>query len=645
MAVGTTTPALSPETASSSLVAATTTITSIVPKPVSVITGHGTFQLTRKSRVLATSAAARSIAKDLAADLAPATGYALTVGSGRARAGDIQLAIGNPGTLTNDTYHEGYQLNATSNVVTLVAPTAAGLFGGVQTIRQLLPDWITSAAVQPGPWRIPAVSITDYPRYSYRGVMVDIARHYEPPAAVERLIDTAASYKMNTLHLHLSDDQGFRVVIKGFPNLTAIGGQGSVGTGGNTMDPGGFWTQAQYRAVVAYAAAHFMSVVPEVDSPSHNNAIVMSEYGDTGNKLLDGHPQDISCGFVTPPVWDYTGDVGYSGMCPDSANTWTIYSAITQQLAAMSSSKYYDLGGDEAHPFTAQQYSEFINKETGVVTDNGKTPMGWADGFATTTGTTPPAGSIAESWEPGASDGAAAVQKGMQVVMAPADHAYLDQAYPDDAASGLGLGWACGGCDLDANYNWDPGTFPGVPDSSVLGVEGALFGETIPTLADAEYLLLPRLMAIAELGWSPKAARTGTSSPAFQDFASRVAGQGARLQAGGLNFYTTAQVPWRLAGIGADATLTASGSVNGTLAQLSAPGFTPSNLTASVNWGDGSKSSAAAISGTAPKPGLVNRLYAITAEHTYHRNRNRSHTATITVTASTGQTATFSVRI
>jgi len=109
-----------------------------------------------------------------------------------------------------------------------VAPTSVGLFGGIQTIRQLLPAWITSSTVQPGSWTMPAVSITDYPRYSYRGVMVDIARHYEPPSAVERLIDTAASYKMNTLHLHLSDDQGFRIVIKGFPNLTAIGGQGSV---------------------------------------------------------------------------------------------------------------------------------------------------------------------------------------------------------------------------------------------------------------------------------------------------------------------------------------------------------------------------------------------------------------------------------
>ena len=107
--------------------------------------------------------------------------------------------------------------------------------------------------------------------------MLDIARHYESPAATERLIDEASQYKINVFHLHLSDDQGFRLVINGFPRLTSIGGQGSVGTDGRTMDPGGFWTQEQYRQVVAYAAERFVTVVPEVDTPGHNNAIIMSE--------------------------------------------------------------------------------------------------------------------------------------------------------------------------------------------------------------------------------------------------------------------------------------------------------------------------------------------------------------------------------
>jgi hexosaminidase len=515
----------------------------IVPKPVAMTTGQGTFELTAKTHIRA-SGPAKAIGRDLAAYLTPSTGFPLPVSSGAAQKGDIQLLVGDPGTLAGDTLHEGYQLNVSSNDVTLEAPNAHGLFNGVQTIRQLLPATIDSPSQQSGPWTMPAVSITDYPRYAYRGYMIDIARHYRSPSDVEKLIDIASAYKMNTLHLHLSDDQAFRVVIKGFPLLTAIGSQGSVGTGGRTMDPGGFWTQTQYRQVVAYAAAHYMSVVPEVDSPSHNNAIVMSEYNDVSNRLLDGNPQDISCGLNNPPVWNYSEDVGYSGMCPDSNNTWAIYTAIIDQLSAMSSSPYYDLGGDEASAvFTPAQYSDFVNKESGVIQAAGKTPMGWADGYATVTGTTPPAGSIAESWLPGATDAAAAVQKGMKIVMAPADHTYLDQSYPNDN-SGLGLGWACGGCDLDKNYNWDPGSYPGVPDSDVIGVEGAEWGETTPTLSDVEYLLLPRLLAVAEIGWSPKADRSGPNSAAFQDFVQRVAAQGPRFDAEGLNYFRTTEVPW-----------------------------------------------------------------------------------------------------
>ena len=146
--------------------------------------------------------------------------------------------------------------------MTLAASTAHGLCNGIQTIRQLLPVWINRSSVMPGPWTMPAVPITDHPRYTYRGLMLDIARHYESPAATQRLIAQAAAYKINVFHLHLSDDQGFRIVINGFPNLTAIGGQGSVGTGGRTMDPGGYWTQAEYRAVVADARAHFMTPAP-----------------------------------------------------------------------------------------------------------------------------------------------------------------------------------------------------------------------------------------------------------------------------------------------------------------------------------------------------------------------------------------------
>src|SRR6266496_2621828 len=407
----------------------------VVPKPVSAVGGVGQFTLTTRSRIVAGSAAAAPIAADLAAYLRPATGYPLPVVTGSPRAGDITLRLGNPAALRADATGEGYLREASPPGVVLTAATPHGLFDAVQTVRQLLPPWIESSAPEPGPWTIRSVRIVDYPRYAYRGVMLDIARHYQTPSAVMRIIDQASAYKVNPLHLHVSDDQGFRIVIDGFPNLTAIGGQGSVGTGGRTMDPGGFWTQADYRNVVAHAAAHFMTVVPEVDSPGHNNAIIMSEYGDTANPLLNGHPQDINCGANNPPVWDYTEDVGYSAMCPDSQNTWTILSAIISQLDSMSTSPYHDLGGDEVPStlLSQSQYASFINQEAGIVQAGGKTVMGWADIAGPGTNLTGP--SVAEYWNPASGSssdtitGTEAVAKGMKIVMAPASHAYLDQKY------------------------------------------------------------------------------------------------------------------------------------------------------------------------------------------------------------------------
>jgi hexosaminidase len=521
----------------------------VVPKPVSMTVGTGHFTITRHTHIVAKpGSAARVVAADLAAYLRPATGYPLPVASGPGRDRDIRLVLGHAPELTPSQAAEGYVLDAGRDGVNLRADTAHGLFNGIQTIRQLLPASIESRTTAPGPWTIPSVHIVDYPRYAYRGFMLDIARHFQTPETVMRLIDEASAYKINTLHLHVSDDQGFRIVINGFPNLTDIGSQGSVGTDGRTMDPGGFWTQHDYRKVVAYAAAHFMSVVPEVDSPGHNNAIIMSEYNDTTNPLLNGHPQDINCSVHNPPQWNFTGDVGYSAMCPESENSFTIYHAIISQLSAMSTSPYYHLGGDEVPSTVLSQdrYAAFINAEMPLVTAQGKTPMGWAE--LAGPGTNPPAGSVAEYWNPasGTSPDTAtaheAVAKNMKIVMAPANHAYLDQKYAPNTPPNLGLTWAChSGCDVDQFYTWDPGRYvTGVTDQNVIGVEGAMWGETVRNLSEVQYMVFPRLIALSEVGWTPQAARD------YAGFLPRLAAQGPRLTLAGTNFYPTPKVPWPL---------------------------------------------------------------------------------------------------
>jgi hexosaminidase len=596
----------------------------VVPKPVSTTVGVGQFTLTTGSRIVVGSSAAMTVAADLAAYLHPATGYQLPIVSGGAHAGDITLQLGNPSALQPDTTGEGYLLDASPSRVTLTATTPHGLFDGVQTIRQLLPVWIDSPNVEPGPWTIPSVQIVDYPRYAYRGVLLDIARHYQTPAAVMQLIDQVSAYKVNTLHLHVSDDQGFRIVVNGFPNLTQIGGMGSVGTGGRTMDPGGFWTQADYRAVVAHAAEHFITVMPEVDSPGHNNAIIMSEYNDKKNPLLNNHPQDINCSANKPPVWNFTGDVGYSAMCPESQNTWAIYTAIVTQLAAMSTSPYYDLGGDEVPTSLLSQdrYASFINQEAPLVHAQHKTVMGWAE--LAGPGTDPGAGSVAEYWNPASGSSSdtitahEAVAKNMKIVMAPANHAYLDQKYafgPNvNVPPTLGLHWACNtGCDVDQFYNWDPGTYvTGVTDQNVIGVEGAMWGETVVNLSNVDYMVFPRLIALSEVGWTPQAART----TGYSDFLTRLAPQGARLTLAGTNFYPTPEVPWRLDLAAAAQIPVINGQVSGPVASLSAPGIAASSITAHIDWGDGA-SGAGTVDGTAATSTTVNGLYTISGAHTY----------------------------
>ncbi len=645
---------------------AAVTTTGIVPKPVSVRMGSGRFVLTRHARIVAVAganaAAELVVAGDLAAYLRPATGYPLPTVIGTPRPGDIGLEIGNPSTLRPSQRAEGYQLDTTTSGVKIEAPAAHGLYNGIQTFRQLLPAWVNSPTVVQESWTTPVVAITDYPRYSYRGLLLDIARHYEPASAVEQLINQISAYKIDVLHLHLSDDQGFRLAINGFPRLSAIGGRGSVGTDGRLVDSGGFWTQAQYKAVVADAAAHFITVVPEVDSPGHSNAIIMSEYNDTSNPALPVNPHSINCGQYNPPQWDYTEDVGYSALCPGSRDTWAVMTAIIGQLTAITSGPYYDLGGDEVPTslLSKPEYAAFINREAGIVTSHGKTVMGWAD--IAGQGTTPPAGSIAEYWQPaggtspGTASGREAVAKHMKIVMAPANHTYLDQKYIVTARSSvppsLGMNWACpSGCDVSSAYNWNPGGFvSGVTDRNVIGVEGAMWGETIANLANADYMIFPRLLALAEIAWSPSARRT-PASPAYHDFLHRLGGQGARLQAAGVNFYPSTQVAWPLNVVGTTATANAHGQVDSPVATLSAPGFPDSTLTmcdsslgigCTINWGDGSTSTGD-VTGANATGTQVNSLYTIFGEHTYAHPGTYHGVVTVTAGNATPVRADFTV--
>jgi len=318
------------------------TASGIIPKPVSV-TATGKYFILKPAAsifIQGESPEVQQIAAYLSGKLAPATGFAMGVKTtpSSPKKGSIYLTLA-PGN--EKLGKEGYELTITDKLVTLTAGTAAGLFRGVQTIRQLLPAKIELAVKQEGPWKIATGTITDFPDYEYRGAMLDVSRHFFGVEDVKRYIDFLAYYKMNAFHLHLSDDQGWRIEIKSWPNLTQHGGSTQVGGG-----KGGFYTQEQYSEIVKYASDRYIMIVPEIDMPGHTNAALAS-YPELN---CDGKATEL-----------YTGTrVGFSSLCTGKEITYKFLDDVIRELAALTPGPYIHIGGDESHSTKREDYIPFI---------------------------------------------------------------------------------------------------------------------------------------------------------------------------------------------------------------------------------------------------------------------------------------------
>jgi len=499
----------------------------VVPVPASVRPGGGAYPIGPDTRIELDSGsdAARDVADYAAALLRPATGYALPVvatrtargvAEGGAAAGDpagIVLALGDPDQGLGE---EGYRLRTTAAAVLISAGTPAGLFHGVQTLRQLLPAAIESrSAVSGTAWTVPSTDIRDVPRYAYRGAMLDVARHFFTVAQVERFVDELALYKVNTLHLHLTDDQGWRIAVDSWPRLASYGGSTQVGGG-----PGGFYTQDDYRAIVQYAATRFLTVVPEIDGPGHSNAALAS------------YPE-LNCDGAAPAL--YTGtSVGFSSLCVPLDATYRFLDDVVGAVAALTPGPYLHIGGDEAQSTSAQDYASYVDKAQKIVADHGKTVIGWHQ----IDSAHPAPGTIAQYWGTAGDEAAvvSAAQAGTKVIMSPANRAYLDMKYT--SATALGKTWA-GYIEVEDAYDWDPDTFvKGMPAGAVYGVEAPLWTETLKTSADLDYMAFPRLPGIAELGWSPAATHD------WDAYRVRLAAQGPRWAELGISYYRSPQVSW-----------------------------------------------------------------------------------------------------
>ncbi|WP_240045925.1 beta-N-acetylhexosaminidase [Streptomyces sp. L-9-10] len=526
----------------------------VVPQPESerALKGPG-FTIGAETPIIVKSSDpdSREVGRYLGRLLRPATGYDLKVEAGRRdHRPAITLDRGGPKSLGE----EGYTLTSRAEGVRLTARGAEGLFRGIQTLRQLLPAAVESPTVQRARWTVAPVHITDKPRYGYRSTMLDVARRFYPVADVKRYIDQAAAYKMNTLHLHLTDDQGWRIAIDALPNLTKAGASTQSGFTGGSW----FYTKAQYQEIVAYAKSRFITVVPEIDGPGHTSAAQASV-------------PDINCDDKTIPP--YSGfDVKISVVClrdpQHIANVSKFLTTVMTEVAALTPGPYIHVGGDEVPARPAEEYKAYVQAATSAVQAQGKKVIGWHDLSAGTI----PAGSLMQYW--GDEDARETIgtaeehkdillaRKGVaqnaSFIMSPADRSYLDMKY--DSSTPYGLRWA-GYVPVKNAYDWDPttvtakpdGTSPVVPANQIAGVEAALWADRaytgsneLPTSTSqfvepsvyTDFMAFPRLPAVAEIGWSPKSTHDWTR------FSSRLAAQGPRWKAAGIGFYAAPDVPW-----------------------------------------------------------------------------------------------------
>ena len=496
----------------------TSTVDTLIPLPVTIEKKAGAFAVNAETTIYADTSIADvlRLAGELAAKVQQATGWQWKVNGtnseGMAKASAEKNAILlmiNPADAGSS--HEGYSLNISETNVVLSASHSAGIFYGLQTMRQLFPHEIEKAGSGQKDWSLPAVAIKDYPEYAYRGSMLDVSRHFFGVEEIKHFIDLLSFYKMNILHLHLSDDQGWRIEIKSWPNLTAHGGSSQVGGA-----KGGFYTQEEYKDIVKYAAEHYVTVIPEIDMPGHTNAALASY-------------AELNCNDTATQLYIGT-EVGFSTLCTRKEVTYRFLDSVIRELAAITPGQYLHIGGDESHSTPIEDYIPFMERVQQIVKKYGKTAIGW-DEIANCQ---LEPGTLAQYWAE-EKNAQMAVSKGAQLIMSPAHKIYMDMQY--DSTTKLGLHWA-GFIEVDSAYIWNPTTVQeGVERKNIMGVEAPLWSETLVTRQDIEYMMFPRFPGYAEIAWSPKPGN-------WDDYKKRLAHHSARMDALGITYYRSPKVPW-----------------------------------------------------------------------------------------------------
>ena len=511
---------------------------SIIPIPLKVEMGNGALELNKDFTIKVgdSNAEVKQVAEFLAGYLRQATGYVIPLDTKTdVGAGCFLLELS---AAEKDLGAEGYKLDVNKKGVQLLSFSSAGLFYGVQSFLQLLPPNVYAETKQENQWTIPYVSIRDMPRYAYRGMLLDVARHYFPVAFIKKYIDLIAFHKMNKLQLHLTDDQGWRIEIKKYPKLTEISAfreQTVVGHVQNKPQKfdgqryGGFYTQEQMKEIIKYAEKRFVTIIPEIEMPGHALAVLAAypEFSCTGGLFKVGQK------------WGVYEEV----FCAGNEAVFELLQDVLSEVADLFPGKYIHIGGDECPKIRWKKcekcqarikaeglkdehelQSYFIRRMEKFLQSKGKRLIGWDEILE---GGLAPEATVM-SWR-GIDGGIAAAKQGHDVIMTPTTYLYLNYYQADPKTEPLAIG---GFLTLRKVYSYEPTPEKLTTDEAkyILGAQANVWTEYIPTPSIAEYMTLPRMSALSEVVWSPKEKKN------WDDFLWRMQKQQKRFDALNLNY-------------------------------------------------------------------------------------------------------------
>ncbi len=515
--------------------------TSLLPLPQKVIYSKGLFEINAKTKIVVPNENQEilELGKLLSEFLAMPAALPVTVmgeETGEKEKNTIFFKMDDTLPLKD----EGYRLTVTEKKIVISAKTSKGMFSGLQTLRQLLPADVEKSSTAMEKWHVPCLEIEDEPSFEYRGVLIDVARHFYPKEIIKRQIEILSYYKINNLQLHLTDDQGWRIEIKKYPKLTEIGsfrdetlvGKYTEKEEERTFDGeryGGYYTQEDIKEIVNHAKKYYVNIIPEIEMPGHSVA-ALTAYPELG---CTGGPYNVRT------YWGISDDI----QCAGNENTFQFVDDVLTEVAGLFPSEYIHIGGDEAPKERWKQcvkcqkriqdeglkdehelQSYYIHRVEKILEAKGKKLIGWdeiLEGGLTS-------GATVMSWR-GTKGGIEAAKMGNNVIMSPNTHCYLDYYQSEDRENEpLAIG---GHLPLSMVYSFEPYAGLTVEESKfILGGQANVWTEYIKTPEHLEYMIFPRACALAEVLW------TNAEVKDFENFSTRMTGQEKRLKLMGVNF-------------------------------------------------------------------------------------------------------------